>query len=122
MDFKANGNYYIYLVILLSSIIIITSIIIIIVNWLKNKLSPKVVVQSTISNKYMKKNNVYRQGDFAPGIHLREIITYYVTFNIESGEDIEFRVSKSKYLKLKKGNKGKLTYQGGRFIRFDRYN
>ena len=46
--------------------------------------------------------------------------TYYVTFEAESGDRTEFRVSGREYGSMAEGDQGKLTFQGTRYISFDR--
>lgn len=46
--------------------------------------------------------------------------TYYVTFEAESGDRTEFRVSGREYGSMVEGDQGKLTFQGTRYISFDR--
>ena len=46
--------------------------------------------------------------------------TYYVTFEAESGDRTEFRVSGREYGSIAEGDQGKLTFQGTRYISFDR--
>lgn len=46
--------------------------------------------------------------------------TYYVTFEAESGDRKEFRVSGREYGSIAEGDQGKLTFQGTRYISFDR--
>ena len=46
--------------------------------------------------------------------------TYYVTFEVESGDRIELVVPSSEYGFMVEGDQGKLTFQGTRYISFDR--
>ena len=46
--------------------------------------------------------------------------TYYVTFEVESGDRREFRVSCREYGHMVEGDQGILTSQGTRYISFDR--
>lgn len=116
--FESFGNFCITLFMIQFAAIIGLSIFFIVVNRIKDKRSPRIVVYSTISNKRIQKDNVYRQRNASPGMCTHKIITYYVTFDLETGEQIELRVSKLKYLELQKGCKGKLTFQGTRYIGF----
>lgn len=45
---------------------------------------------------------------------------YYVTFQVESGDRREFRVTGSEYEMLSEGDKGKLTFQGTRYLGVER--
>lgn len=56
------------------------------------------------------------------GYHTTISTTYYVTFQVESGDRMEMSVSGSEYGTLAKGDKGKLTFQGTRFLTFNREN
>ena len=46
--------------------------------------------------------------------------TYYVTFEVESGDRIELVVPRSEYGFMVEGDQGKLTFQGTRYLSFDR--
>ncbi|MDO7904865.1 DUF2500 domain-containing protein [Paenibacillus sp. JX-17] len=45
---------------------------------------------------------------------------YYVTFQVESGDRLEFDVNGSQYGQYAEGDNGRLTFQGTQFIGFDR--
>ena len=46
---------------------------------------------------------------------------YFVTFQVESGDRIEFQVQDTEYGLLVEGDKGRLTFQGSRYQGFERY-
>jgi hypothetical protein len=46
--------------------------------------------------------------------------TYYATFEVESGDRLEFTVSGKEYGMLVEGDIGKLVFQGTRYHSFDR--
>ena len=46
--------------------------------------------------------------------------TYYVTFQVESGDRMELTVSGSDYGMLVEGDIGKLNFQGTRYLGFQR--
>lgn len=46
--------------------------------------------------------------------------TYYVTFQVESGDRMELHVSGIEYGMLVEGDYGKLTFQGTRYLEFVR--
>lgn len=52
--------------------------------------------------------------------HSSSSTTYYITFEVESGDRLEFRVSGEEYGLLVEGDVGKLTFQGTRFLKFER--
>ncbi len=45
---------------------------------------------------------------------------YYATFQVESGDRMEFQVQDTDYGLLVEGDRGKLTFQGTRFLGFER--
>ena len=45
---------------------------------------------------------------------------YYVTFQVESGDRMEFEVSGTEYGMLAEGDSGELTFQGTRYLNFRR--
>lgn len=48
------------------------------------------------------------------------MILYYVTFEVESGDRMEFSVYGKEYGMLAEGDEGKLTFQGSRYLGFER--
>ena len=46
--------------------------------------------------------------------------TYYATFQVESGDRMEFSVSGAEYGMLAEGDQGSLTFQGTRYLGFER--
>lgn len=52
--------------------------------------------------------------------HSSSSTTYYATFEVESGDRIEFHVKGSEYGMLVEGDTGKLTFQGTRYLEFNR--
>ena len=94
--------------------IIIFSIIQGISTWHKNNNSPRLTDVS-----YHRHANA---GDMsgAHGFHTTSSTTYYVTFQVESGDRMEFHVSGSEYGMLAEGDTGRLTFQGTRYLSFER--
>lgn len=54
------------------------------------------------------------------GYHTSTHTTYYVTFQVESGDRMELAVSGSEYGMLVEGDQGQLSFQGSRYLGFDR--
>ncbi len=48
--------------------------------------------------------------------------TYYVTFEVQSKDRLEFVVSGVEFGQLAEGDTGKLTFQGSRYLGFERYS
>lgn len=94
--------------------------------WHKNNNSPRLTVSARIVAK--RQNTTYQNhpnaGDTsgAHGDHTTSSTTYYVTFQVESGDRIEMSVSGSEYGKLTEGDEGKLTFQGTRYLQFNMEN
>lgn len=49
-----------------------------------------------------------------------QVTTYYVTFQVKSGERMEFVVSGTEYGQLAEGDISKLNFKGKKFIEFER--
>ena len=80
--------------------------------WNKNNQSPKLPVPATV---------VAKRSDVHRGIETMHTFTsYYVTFQVESGDRIEFLVSGTEYGMLAEGDSGELTFQGTRYLNFRR--
>ena len=80
--------------------------------WNKNNHSPKLTVPVTV---------VAKRSDVHRGIETMHTFTsYYVTFQVESGDRMEFEVSDMEYGMLAEGNRGMLTFQGTRYLSFQR--
>ncbi|GGF94870.1 DUF2500 domain-containing protein [Paenibacillus aceti] len=45
---------------------------------------------------------------------------YFITFEVESGDRLEFAVSGQEYGRCSEGDEGKLTFQGSRYYGFER--
>ncbi len=95
-----------------------------IMTWHKNNQSPRLTVEATVVAKRVnvEHHHHHNAGD-ATGAHCHHTLTntyYYVTFQVESGDRMEFHVSGSEYGMLVEGDKGKLMFQGTRYLSFDR--
>ena len=56
----------------------------------------------------------------AHGYHTSTSTSYYVTFQVESGDRMELHMSGSEYGLLIEGDRGNLTFQGTRYLGFER--
>ena len=85
--------------------------------WNKNNHSPRLTVAATVVTK---RTDVTRRS-CTNDDHIGQSTTWsYVTFEVESGDRIEFSVSGSEYGMLAEGDMGKLTFQGTRYLSFVR--
>ena len=87
--------------------------------WNKNNNSPKLTVAALI---VAKRTNISRHMHSGAGNHhhWHTTTTYYVTFEVESGDRMEFHVTGDEYGLLLEGDKGKLSFQGTRYLGFER--
>lgn len=79
--------------------------------WNKNNHSPQLTVPAVVAAKRTRVSG---------GGNHNAHTSYYVTFQVESGDRMELSVDGSDYGLLAEGDKGKLTFQGTRFLSFER--
>ena len=92
--------------------------------WNKNNHSPRLVVDAEVVTKRADVSHHAHPnaGDTsgAHGFHHTSSTTYYVTFEVKGGERLEFAVPGAEYGQLVEGDRGELTFQGTRFLSFER--
>ena len=103
-------------IMLLVFVLVLGSIIVTLIRgvgeWNKNNQSPKLTVPATV---------VAKRSDVHRGIETMHTFTsYYVTFQVESGDRMEFEISDMEYGMLAEGDRGMLTFQGTRYLNFHR--
>ena len=87
--------------------------------WNKNNNSPKLTVSATIVAK--RTNVTHHHHNGAGGHHHHHSsTTYYVTFQVDSGDRMEFQVDGTEYGMLIEGDRGELSFQGTRYLSFER--
>ena len=86
--------------------------------WNKNNHSPRLTVEAEVVEKRMqvRRRNTGNQGH----MNYRTYTDYYATFQFESGDRLELKLADSEAGLIVEGDKGKLTFQGTRFISFQR--
>lgn len=88
--------------------------------WNKNNNSPVLTVSATV---VAKRTEVHRHNHHTNNhMHHTTSTTYYVTFQVESGDRIELKVTGSEYGMLVEKDQGELTFQGTRYLGFKRNN
>lgn len=98
--------------------VILFTIIRNIIGWNKNNHSPRLTVPALI---VAKRTEVYHHHHANAGVgHTTHSSTYYVTFQVESGDRMELSVNGWEYGALAEGDRGKLNFQGTRFLSFER--
>ena len=87
--------------------------------WNKNNNSPRLTVPATV---VAKRTNVTRHHhNGANGHHHHHTSTsYYVTFQVESGDRMELEMTGPEYGLLVEDDHGNLTFQGTRYLGFAR--
>lgn len=89
--------------------------------WNRNNNSPRLTVDASVVSK--RTDVSYHQhantGDMA-GSHGYHTTMYYVTFQVDSGDRIELNLNGNEYGMLIEGDRGKLSFQGTRYLGFMR--
>ena len=85
--------------------------------WNKNNHSPRLTVPATI---VAKRTNVSHHHHAGEHQHHHTSTTYYVTFQVESGDRMEFHVTGQEYGMLIESDRGNLSFQGTRYLGFER--
>ncbi len=88
--------------------------------WNKNNHSPRLTVAATVAAKRQNTSVHHHHSGGARGMHTTTSTAYYVTFQLQNGERLELRLSGSEYGLLAEGDSGELTFQGTRYLGFDR--
>ena len=84
--------------------------------WNKNNNSPRLTVPATVVTKRTNISSHHHGDDH----HHHTSTTYYVTFQVESGDRMELMLSGFDYGMLAEGDFGNLSFQGTRFLGFER--
>lgn len=87
--------------------------------WHKNNESP---VLTVVAHIVAKRTAVqHYNNNTQPGVvHDNTCTSYYVTFEVESGDRMEFHIKSTEYGLLAEGDRGQLTFQGTRYLGFER--
>lgn len=87
--------------------------------WNKNNHSPRLTVPVIVVTKRTDVSRRRHRG--ANGHHHHHTsTTYYATFEVESGDRMELQLEGFEYGLLVEGDKGKLSFQGTRYLGFER--
>ena len=80
--------------------------------WNKNNHSPRLTVDATVVGRRDHRSRSCQT-------HMTHT-TYYITFQVESGDRMELQMSGQEFGMLIEGDRGNLTFQGTRYLGFDR--
>lgn len=89
-----------------------------IAQWGKNNRSPRLTVNAAVVAKRENVNVHHHHGNGAG--HTTRSTTYYVTFQFDAGDRLELRLPGREYGLLTEGDTGLLTFQGTRYLSFER--
>ena len=89
--------------------------------WNKNNHSPRLTVPATIVAKRTNVSHHHHHNHGGTGMHhTTHSTTSYVTFQVESGDRMELHVAGHEFGMLIEGDRGMLTFQGTRYLGFER--
>ena len=86
--------------------------------WNKNNNSPRLDVSAVVVAKRTDVSH-HHHGN-SDSHHMSSSTWYYATFQVESGDRMEFSVSGAEYGLLAEGDRGRLSFQGTRYLSFER--
>ena len=109
------------IVFILFLVIFLMAIIKGLTQWNKNNHSPRLTVDATVVAKRMDvSHHHHHHGGDHTHVHTTHSTSYYVTFEVESGDRMELHVPGTEYGLLIEGDHGRLTFQGTRYLGFER--
>ena len=88
--------------------------------WNKNNHSPRLTVDATVVAKRANTSHHHHHHGAGHVGHSSTSTSYYVTFQVDSGDRMELHLPGHQYGLLVEGDKGRLTFQGTRFLDFQR--
>jgi hypothetical protein len=112
--------FFVIVFVLIISVIIAT-IIKGATQWKRNNDSPILTVDAAVVTKRSDVSYYHHDTGMDNNMHhMSSSTTYYVTFEVASGDRLEFAVSDTEYGLLVEHDMGKLTFQGTRYLGFQR--
>lgn len=89
--------------------------------WSRNNASPRLTVPAAVATKRteVSRHHHHHHGGAGAG-HITTSTRYYATFQVESGDRMELAVSGAEYGMLAEGDQGRLSFQGTRYLSFER--
>lgn len=88
--------------------------------WNKNNHSPRLTVDATVVSKRTNISRHHHSGGTNQMGHTSTSTTYYVTFQVASGDRMELSMAGHEFGLLVEGDYGELTFQGTRYLGFFR--
>ncbi|MDO5291401.1 MAG: DUF2500 domain-containing protein [bacterium] len=90
--------------------------------WNQNNHSPRLTVDATVVSKRTNVSHHHGNAGTNAGMHTTTSTTYYVTFQVASGDRMELCVKGHEFGILVEGDYGALSFQGTRYLGFQRYS
>lgn len=116
MGIAFNGMFSIVFLLIIG--VIIFTIIKGIAQWSHNNAQPVLSVTARVTGK--RAHTSHHNNMVNNNMHHSTSTSYYVTFEVESGDRMELRVPAHEYGMLAEEDFGKLTFQGTRYLDFER--
>ena len=92
-----------------------------IARWNKNNHAPRLTVNATVVAKRTDvSHHTHTAHHNMASVHTSSSTSYYVTFEVESGDRMELLVSGDEFGLLVEGDTGRLSFQGTRYLGFVR--
>ena len=88
--------------------------------WVQSNNSPRLTVEALVVSKRTYTSQQPMAGDPTGAHGFHTTTDCVVTFQVESGDQLRFSVSGSEYRMLAEGSRGRLTFQGTRYLGFER--
>ena len=86
--------------------------------WVHNHNSPRLSVDAKIVDK--RSHTSHHHHNHNGHMHTSSSTSYYVTFEVQSGDRMELKVPRSEFGLLVEGDEGVLSFQGTRYLGFER--
>ena len=107
-------NIMFNIVLILILCMVVFMIVQLVIRWSRNNHSPRLTVNAVVTSK--RTDVTHHHSSTSTFASTR----YYVTFQVESGDRIELNVTGYDYGMLAEGDRGRLSFQGTRFLGFER--
>ena len=84
--------------------------------WHKDEKSPRLTVDATVISRRTARSRPMTNKRYSG----RDYTNYYATFQFESGDRMELQMQGHEYGLIVEGDRGKLSFQGTRYLGFER--
>ena len=115
-----NTFAIVLVIVVIGFIVVIGSFIVMAVRgtaqWHRNNQSPRLTVEAAVVAKRQSFSSHRSGGE----MHTTTSTRYFATFQVESGDRMELQMSGQDYGMLVEGDRGRLTFQGTRYLDFQR--